>query len=134
MPGFDFRRAIPFIEAIPYGRWTSFTEVATAAGNPKAFMAAGNHMRDSDGRIDNYWRVIHNDGSVPENFRAPADMGPKDPYAARQSLMKEGVRFDANGAAAATPVLLVWGLGEGFPAASAGRRGCRHRARQTHRG
>ena len=56
-----------------------------------AFMAAGNHMRDSEGRIDNYWRVIHNGGSVPANFRAPADRGPKDSYSAMQRLMKEGV-------------------------------------------
>jgi hypothetical protein len=47
MPSFDFRRAIPFIEAVPCGRWTSFSEVAAAAGNPKAFMAAGNQIRDS---------------------------------------------------------------------------------------
>lgn len=90
---FDFTRAIPFIEAIPHGRWTSFKDVAAAAGNPKAFMAAGNHMRDSDGTIDNYWRVIHSDGTIPENFTAPADRGPKDPYSAMQKLMKEGIRF-----------------------------------------
>src|SRR5206468_6714553 len=99
MTSFDFSRAIPFIEAIPSGRWTSYSEVATAAGNPKAFMAAGNHMRDSEGRIDNYWRVIHNGGGVPANFRAPADRGPKDSYSAMQRLMKEGVRFDVNGLA-----------------------------------
>jgi alkylated DNA nucleotide flippase Atl1 len=99
MSGFDFRRAIPFIEAIPRGRWTGYKDVAAAAGNPKAFQAAGNHMRDSGGRIRNYWRVIHSDGSVPENFTAPADRGPKDPYSARQKLMKEGVRFSLDGLA-----------------------------------
>ncbi len=99
MSGFDFRRAIPFIEAIPRGRWTSYKDVAAAAGNPMAFQAAGNHMRDSGGRIDNYWRVIHSDWSVPENFTAPADRGPKDPYSARQKLMKEGVRFSLDGRA-----------------------------------
>lgn len=93
MSGFDFARAIPFIEAIPPGRWTSYTDVAAAAGNPRAAMSAGNHMRDSRGRIRNYWRVIHSDGSVPESFTAPADRGPKDQYSARQKLMKEGVRF-----------------------------------------
>ena len=54
-------------------------------------------MRDSGGRIRNYWRVIHSDGSVPENFTAPADRGPKDPYSARQKLMTEGIRFSADG-------------------------------------
>ena len=97
MSGFDFSRAIPFIEAIPRGRWTSYKDVAAAAGNPKAFQAAGNHMRDSGGRIRNYWRVIHSDGSVPENFTAPADRGPKDPYSASQKLMKEGIRFSLDG-------------------------------------
>jgi alkylated DNA nucleotide flippase Atl1 len=97
--GFDFRSAIPFIEAIPSGRWTSFTDVAAAAGNPAAFMAAGNHMRDSAGTVRNYWRVIRSDGSVPENFTAPADRGPKDAYWARQKLIKEGVRFSLAGLA-----------------------------------
>ena len=78
MPRFDFKDAIPFIEAIPSGQWASYKDVAAAAGNPKAFQAAGNHMRDSGGRIRNYWRVIHSDGSVPENFTAPAERGPKD--------------------------------------------------------
>jgi alkylated DNA nucleotide flippase Atl1 len=96
---FDFKRAIPFIDAIPSGRWTAYKDVAAAAGNPKAFMAAGNQMRDSGGSIPNYWRVTHSDGSVPENFIAPADRGPKDPYSARQKLMKEGARFNLNGLA-----------------------------------
>jgi hypothetical protein len=47
-------------------------------------------MCDSGGRIDNYWRVIHSDGSVPQNFTAPADAGPKDEYSAKQRLLKEG--------------------------------------------
>jgi alkylated DNA nucleotide flippase Atl1 len=97
MSGFDFKRAIAFIEAIPLGKWAGYKDVAAAAGNPRAFHSAGNHMRDSAGRINNYWRVIHSDGSVPENFTAPADKGPTDPYSARQKLMKEGVRFDARG-------------------------------------
>jgi alkylated DNA nucleotide flippase Atl1 len=94
---FDLRRAIPFIEAIPRGRWTSYKDVAAAAGNPMAFQTAGNKMRDSGGRIRHYWRVIHRDGGVPENFTAPADRGPTDPYSARRKLMKEGVRFSLDG-------------------------------------
>jgi alkylated DNA nucleotide flippase Atl1 len=94
---FDFERAIPFVEAIPSGRWTGYKDVAAAAGNPSAFHSAGNHMRDSGGRIHNYWRVIHSDGSVPKNFIAPADAGPNDQYAAKQRLVKEGVRFNARG-------------------------------------
>lgn len=97
MFGFDFKRAIPFIKAIPPGRWSGYKDVAAAAGNPNAFHSAGNQMRESGGLIDNYWRVIHSDGSVPENFSAPADAGPKDQYSARQRLVKEGVRFDARG-------------------------------------
>jgi alkylated DNA nucleotide flippase Atl1 len=88
---------MPFIEAIPSGRWTGYKDVAAAAGNPNAFQSAGNHMRDSGGWVDNYWRVIHSDGSVPENFTAPADAGPQDQYSAKQRLLKEGVRFDARG-------------------------------------
>lgn len=97
MSGFDFGRAIPFIEAIPRGRWTSYKDVAAAAGSPRAFQAAGNQMRDSGGSIRNYWRVIHSDGSVPENFSAPADRGPKDPASARSELIEEGVRFSLDG-------------------------------------
>jgi alkylated DNA nucleotide flippase Atl1 len=50
MSGFDFRLAIPFIESIPRERWTSYKDVAAAAGNPKAFQAAGSHMRDFERR------------------------------------------------------------------------------------
>lgn len=99
MSDFDFTRALAFIEAVPVGRWTSYKDVAAAAGNPKAAQSAGNHMRNSGGTIRNYWRVIHSDGSVPENFTAPADQGPTDPYSARQRLMTEGVRLDVGGCA-----------------------------------
>jgi alkylated DNA nucleotide flippase Atl1 len=51
--GFDFKRAIPFVKAIPSGKWTGYKDVAAAAGNPNAFQSAGNHMRDSGGRVDN---------------------------------------------------------------------------------
>jgi alkylated DNA nucleotide flippase Atl1 len=95
--GFDFKQAIPFIAAIPRGRWSSYRDVAGAAGNPKAHQSAGNHLRDSGGTIENYWRVIHSDGSVAEGFIAHAPGRPNDPVSARDLLASEGVRFDRNG-------------------------------------
>lgn len=97
MSSFDFRQAIPFITSIPSGRWSSYRDVAAAAGNPKAYQAAGNHMRDSAGSIENYWRVIHSDGSIADGFIARAPGRPSDAISARDLLASEGVRFDRNG-------------------------------------
>ena len=97
MSSFDFRQAIPFITSIRRGRWSSYRDVAAAAGNAKAHQAAGNHMRDSAGSIENYWRIIHSDGSVADGFVARAPGRPSDAISARDLLASEGVRFDRNG-------------------------------------
>lgn len=96
---FDFQRAIPFIAAIPRGRWSSYKDVAAAAGNPKAFQSAGNQLRVSGGTIRNYWRVIHSNGSVADGFVSHAPALPNDPLSARRLLEREGVRFNHNGRA-----------------------------------
>ena len=99
MLGYDFERAKPFISAIPCGRWSAYKDVATAAGNPDAYMAAGNDLRASNGTIDGYWRVIHSDGSIADGFVAHAVNLPRDPESARARLKSEGIRFDHRGRA-----------------------------------
>jgi alkylated DNA nucleotide flippase Atl1 len=96
---YDFQRAKPFISAIPRGRWSAYKDVATAAGNPDAYMAAGNDLRASNGTIDGYWRVIHSDGGIADGFVAHAVNQPRDPESARARLQSEGIRFDHRGRA-----------------------------------
>jgi alkylated DNA nucleotide flippase Atl1 len=97
--GYDFERAKPFITGIPRGRWSSYKDVAAAAGNPDAYMAAGNDLRASGGEIDGYWRVIHSDGSIADGFVAHSIKHPRDPDSARARLESEGIRFNRRGLA-----------------------------------
>jgi alkylated DNA nucleotide flippase Atl1 len=99
MSGFDFERAKAFIAAIPRGRWSSYKDAAGAAGNPDAYMSAGNLLRASGGTIPNYWRVLHSDGSIADGFISHAPGRPNDPVSARELLESEGIRFDQKGRA-----------------------------------
>jgi alkylated DNA nucleotide flippase Atl1 len=99
MPSLDYAMAVRFAEAIPKGRWSSYKDVATAAGNSEAFMAIGNWLRDSGGSIPNYWRVLRSDGRVADGFVAHLAGRPSDYTTARDLLRSEGIRFDPNGCA-----------------------------------
>jgi alkylated DNA nucleotide flippase Atl1 len=56
MPGLNYASAQAFIASIPDGCWTSYKDVAIAAGNPDAAMSIGNWLRKSGGSIEKYWR------------------------------------------------------------------------------
>jgi alkylated DNA nucleotide flippase Atl1 len=90
----NYASATAFAAAVPRGRWTSFKEVATAAGNPAAAMAIGNWLRESGGTIPNYWRIIRSDRFVPDGLTAHAPGLPHDASTARQRLIEEGIRFN----------------------------------------
>lgn len=99
MPSLNYAMAIRFAEAIPKGRWSSYKDIATAAGNSEAFMAIGNWLRESGGSIPNYWRVLRSDGRVADNFVAHVAGRPSDYTTAKDLLRSEGIRFDPNGCA-----------------------------------
>lgn len=90
----DYDTAIEFIESIPMGRWTTYGDVADAAGNRDAALSIGGWLRESSGSIPFYWRVIDSSGEVPPGFTASTPGLPRNPVEARDRLADEGVRLD----------------------------------------
>jgi methylated-DNA-protein-cysteine methyltransferase-like protein len=90
----DYDTAEAFISTIPEGCWTTYGDVADAAGNRKAAQSIGLWLRDSGGSIPYYWRVINAEGDVPEGFVASIAGLPGNAAEARHRLASEGVMFD----------------------------------------
>jgi alkylated DNA nucleotide flippase Atl1 len=90
----DYNTAIAFIASIPEGRWTTYGDVADAAGNPNAAHPVGQWLLGSGGAIPLYWRVINSKGKVPDGFIASTPGLPANPFEARDRLADEGVAFD----------------------------------------
>lgn len=95
----DFRQAVAFIAAVPAGRWTSYKDVATAAGNERGAQAVGDWLRRKGHEVPHVYRVIRSTGFVAEGFRAAGAGVPADAPMARDVLRSEGVRFDIRGRA-----------------------------------
>lgn len=83
-----------FIASVPKGCWTTYGDVADAAGNRDAARTIGEWLRESGGSIPLYWRVINAKGEVPAGFIASIPGLPRDPVEARERLIAEGVTFD----------------------------------------
>jgi alkylated DNA nucleotide flippase Atl1 len=86
--------AVAFVESIPKGRWTTYGDVADAAGNRGAAKSIGGWLLESGGSIPFYWRVIGSKGEVPPGFVASIPGLPRSPVEARERLAAEGVTFD----------------------------------------
>lgn len=95
----DFQRAISFIAAVPRGRWTSYKDVATTAGNERGAQAIGEWLRRRGHEVPHVHRVIRSSGYVADGFRAGGPGVPSNALAARDLLETEGVRFDVRGRA-----------------------------------
>ena len=100
MPPIDFARARAFIAAMPQGRWTSYGEVAKAAGSPKGAQAVGQWCRREGAAIPFVYRVLTSDGFVADGFVAAGPTVPDGEVEVRRTLADEGVRIDAQGRAA----------------------------------
>jgi predicted nuclease with RNAse H fold len=95
----DFARAEAFIAAIPTGCWTSYKDVATAAGNELGAQAVGDWVRRNGDAVPHVYRVLRIDGLVAEGYH-PAGSGlPRDGLSVREVLRREGVIIDAHGRA-----------------------------------
>jgi 6-O-methylguanine DNA methyltransferase, DNA binding domain len=66
----DYETAMAFIASVPKGCWTTYGDVADAAGNRDAARTIGEWLRESGGSIPVYWRVINANGEVPDRFIA----------------------------------------------------------------
>jgi alkylated DNA nucleotide flippase Atl1 len=89
---FDVVRA--FIASIPRGRWSSYGDVAAAAGAPKGAQAVGTWLsRNEEDVPPLVYRVLNRDGEVSDGWRGSGDL-PSTPDEVRAKLADEGVIFD----------------------------------------
>lgn len=58
--------AVRFVEAVPEGRWTAYSDVAAACSSSSP-RSIGLWLRNSGGTVRNYWRVLTINGHVPEH-------------------------------------------------------------------
>src|SRR3954466_5235958 len=97
----DFDRARAFIASIPMGRWTSYGDVAAAAGAPKGAQALGVWLATNQIDVPPLlYRVLRADGRVSPGYVSVDWPGlPDDPAGVEQKLRTEGIRFDDHGRA-----------------------------------
>jgi alkylated DNA nucleotide flippase Atl1 len=86
--GFDWTMTHAILEAIPEGNWTSYHNLAEAAGT--SAQAVGNHLATC-GHCPNPHRVLTWDGRVADNFRW---LEPGDDRSPSEILRTEGVRIN----------------------------------------
>jgi alkylated DNA nucleotide flippase Atl1 len=95
----DFTLAAEFIAAVPSGKWTSFGQVARAAGAEGGAIAIGDWLRRKGDTVPNVYRVLTVDGRVAEGFAPAGPNVPGDALTVRALLSREGVVIDAKGRA-----------------------------------
>jgi alkylated DNA nucleotide flippase Atl1 len=96
----DFAAARSFIASIPDGRWSSYGDVAAAAGAPKGAQAVGTWLLRTDADVPLAYRVLKRRGVVSGGWQITegSDL-PATPDAVQQRLAEEGVAFDGSGRA-----------------------------------
>jgi alkylated DNA nucleotide flippase Atl1 len=96
----DFEIVRAFIASIPEGRWSSYGDVAAAAGAPKGGQALGtwlsrNPVRRGEQDVPRLvYRVLTRHGEVSPGWRATEPMLPPTPEAVQAKLAEEGVIFE----------------------------------------
>lgn len=95
MPPINFQRAEQFIAAIPRGRWTSYKEVAIAAGSPNGAQAVGQWLRRNGDKVPHVWRVLTVDGTVADGFVSAGPDIPDGEVQVREMLEQEACRSAA---------------------------------------
>jgi len=79
--------------------WTSFGEVALAAGAPGGAIAIGDWLRRMGDTVPNVDRVLTVDGRVAQGFAPAGPHVPSDALTVRELSSPEGVVIDAKGRA-----------------------------------
>jgi len=96
----DFEVVRAFIGSIPKGRWSSYGDVAAAAGAPKGGQALGTWLsRNGQDAPPLVYRVLTRHGEVSPGWRAAGPTLPSTAEAVQAKLADEGIEFDANGRA-----------------------------------
>jgi alkylated DNA nucleotide flippase Atl1 len=90
-----------FIASIPEGRWTSYGDVAEAAGSPKAAQAIGNWLRSEETDVPLVYRVLHRTGEISKHWTASDPALPATVAQVQAKLIQEGVFFEGSKASQA---------------------------------
>lgn len=91
----DFEAAARFLETVPEGRWTSYGDVAVAAGrSSSAAQGIVSWIGGNGHELSGVHRVLNVRGEINAGW-TPAGPGlPADARAVRQLLEAEGLRFE----------------------------------------
>jgi alkylated DNA nucleotide flippase Atl1 len=90
----DLEAAAAFLATVPAGRWTSYGDVAIAAGRASnAAQGIVSWIGSNGHRVENVHRVLNTNGEINLGW-TPAGPGlPADASAVAERLRQEGVRF-----------------------------------------
>ena len=93
-PRLNLDAAAAFLETVPEGRWTTYGDVAVAAGRSTnaaqpvaAWLASKGHL------VANVHRVLNAAGEISPGWRPAGPGVPATPRDVEERLRKEGVRF-----------------------------------------
>lgn len=91
----DFEIVRAFIASIPEGRWSSYGDVAAAAGAPKGGQALGTWLSRNERDVPPLvYRVLNRHGEVSPGWRATEPALPPTPEAVQAKLAGEAVAFE----------------------------------------
>jgi alkylated DNA nucleotide flippase Atl1 len=90
----DLDAAAAFLETIPEGRWTSYGDVAVAAGGrTDGAQGIAAWILGSGHRLSNVYRVLNMHGEISPGWKPAGPHLPATPAEVRARLESEGVRF-----------------------------------------
>ena len=93
----DFEVVRAFIASIPRGRWSSYGDVAAAAGAPKGAQAVGTWLSRNERDVPPLvYRVLNRNGQVSAGWQATEPDLPSTPADVQARLANEGVTFDGD--------------------------------------
>src|SRR3954451_13617707 len=90
----DLEAAAAFLETIPKGRWTSYGDVAVAAGrSTRAGQPVAGWLASKGHLVAHVHRVLSANGEISPGWRPAGPGVPATPRDVEEKLRSEGVRF-----------------------------------------
>jgi len=93
-PKLDLDQAAEFLRSVPAGNWTSYGDVAVAAGRgPNAAQGIVSWIGSRGHQLHGVHRVLNVRGEVNASWTPAGPSLPQDAHAVRELLEREGLRF-----------------------------------------